>query len=117
MRLAGILRQFSWGASEETARPLELSKTGAVIGVFPEMTFDSEAIDLPAFSRLYVFSDGIYEVLRPDGTMLSNSEFVDIPAASKRSAGSIIKQTVGAIQNLHGGQQFEDDVSIVEVTF
>jgi serine phosphatase RsbU (regulator of sigma subunit) len=105
------------GASEETAQPLELSKTGAVIGVFPEMTFDSEAIDLPAFSRLYVFSDGIYEVLRPDGTMLEYSEFVDILAASKRSAGSIIKQTVGAIQNLHGGQQFEDDVSIVEVTF
>jgi serine phosphatase RsbU (regulator of sigma subunit) len=105
------------GASEETAQPLELSKAGAVIGVFPEMTFDSEAIDLPAFSRLYVFSDGIYEVLRPDGTMVEYSDFVDILAAAKRSAGSIIKQTISAIQSLHGGDQFDDDVSIVEVNF
>jgi phosphoserine phosphatase RsbU/P len=105
------------GASAESAQPLKLSKPGTIIGAFPDMTFESEAMDLPAFSRLYVFSDGIYEVARPNGTMMKYSDFVDILVASKRSAGSVIQQTFSAIQSVRGGDQFEDDVSIVEVTF
>jgi sigma-B regulation protein RsbU (phosphoserine phosphatase) len=84
------------GTSEETAEPLKLSKPGTIIGAFPDMTFHSEAMDLPKFSRLYVFSDGIYEVARPDGTMMKYSDFADILAASKHSAGSVIEQTFGA---------------------
>ena len=104
------------GASEETAQPLKLSKPGMIIGAFPDVQFSAEAIDLPEFSRLYVFSDGIYEVAGPDGNMMKYSEFVDILAASKRGAGSVIEQTFGAIRAVRGSDQFEDDVSILEVT-
>jgi sigma-B regulation protein RsbU (phosphoserine phosphatase) len=105
------------GASEEVAEPQQLSKPGTIIGAFPDMQFNSEAIDLPEFSRLYVFSDGIYEVAKPDGKMMKYSDFVEVLAASKRGAGTVIQQTFSVIRTARGGDQFEDDVSIVEVTF
>lgn len=105
------------GISEETAQPVRLSKPGTIIGAFPDTAFHAEAMDLPKFSRLYVFSDGIYEVAKPDGSMMKYSDFADILAASKHSEGSVIEQTFGVIRIVRGRDQFEDDVSIVEVTF
>jgi sigma-B regulation protein RsbU (phosphoserine phosphatase) len=105
------------GDTESAAEPLKLSQSGRIIGAFPDMKFESNTLDLPAFSRLYIFSDGIYEVSRPDETMMTYSEFMEILADSKRSAGSAIEHAVGAIRSVRAGDQFEDDVSIVEVSF
>jgi sigma-B regulation protein RsbU (phosphoserine phosphatase) len=105
------------GATRETAKPVELSQRGAIIGAFPEMNFGEGSRDLPAFSRLYIFSDGIYEVTRPDGTILTYEEFVGILADSKRSSGAALEHTIGAIRAARGGDQFEDDVSIIELAF
>jgi serine phosphatase RsbU (regulator of sigma subunit) len=74
-------------------------------------------MDLPQVSRLYIFSDGIYEVTKPDGTMMKYTDFAEILAGSKRSDGSVIEQTLDSIRALHGADQFEDDVSIVGITF
>ena len=78
------------GATAETAQPIELSNPGMIVGVFPGTVFDEHVYDLPAFCRLYVFSDGVYEVTKPDGTMMTFPEFLDILAASGGSGGSVI---------------------------
>jgi sigma-B regulation protein RsbU (phosphoserine phosphatase) len=105
------------GSSRETAEPIQLSQVGTIIGAFPDMTFVSAALDLPEFSRLFIFSDGAYEVSRPDETMLTYAEFMEILGDSKRSAESAINHTIGAIRAVRGGDQFEDDISIIEVAF
>ena len=105
------------GTSQQTAEPISLSKPGMIIGAFPGAPFKAEAKDLQEFSRLYIFSDGIYEVARPDGTMMKYSDFTDILVSSTRGSGSVIAQTVDAIRSVRGGDQFEDDISIVEITF
>jgi phosphoserine phosphatase RsbU/P len=105
------------GPTKDTAEPLKLSQPGMVIGAFPEISFEAEVRDLPEFSRLYVFSDGVYEVTRPDKTMLTYEEFMEILNNSKLSAGSVLEDTIGAIRTVCGRDQFEDDVSILEVTF
>jgi len=103
------------GANRETAKPMELSERGAIIGAFPEMNFGEGAQDLPEFSRLYIFSDGIYEITKPDGTIFTYEEFTDILTDSKRGAGPALEHTIGAVRAAHGGGQFEDDVSIIEL--
>ncbi len=105
------------GPTQETAELLKLSQPGIIIGAFPEASFEEEVQDLPAFSRLYVFSDGVYEVTRPDNTMLTYSEFIEILTDSKQSAGSALERMIAAIRTTRGGHQFEDDVSIIELTF
>jgi sigma-B regulation protein RsbU (phosphoserine phosphatase) len=105
------------GSSRETAELIELSQPGAIIGAFPEMEFAEEARDLPAFSRLYVFSDGIYEVTKPDETILTYEEFLQILTDSSRDAGPALEHAIRAIRSIRGGDQFEDDVSIIEFAF
>jgi phosphoserine phosphatase RsbU/P len=105
------------GATQPAAKPLLLSQSGMVIGAFPGIPFKAEVRDLPEFSRLYVFSDGVYEVSRPDNTMLTYEEFMAILADSERTAGPVLERTINAIRAVRGGDQFEDDVSIIEVTF
>lgn len=105
------------GETDETAAPVSLSQPGTIIGAFPDTIFLSESIDLPAFSKLYVFSDGIYEVLKADLTMMKYSDFVDILTSSRTPPGSTIEKTVEAIRTARGADQFEDDISIVEVAF
>ena len=105
------------GSTPDTAEPVQLSQPGIVIGAFPGIPYKAEVRDLPEFSRLYLFSDGIYEVSRPDGTMLTYEEFMAVLAESERTAGSALEKTISAIRAVRGGDQFEDDVSIVEITF
>jgi sigma-B regulation protein RsbU (phosphoserine phosphatase) len=105
------------GPTQDTAQATRLSQPGMVIGAFPDVQFKAEVRDLPAFSRLYVFSDGVYEVTRPGSAMMSYEDFMEVLNDSKRGAGSVLENTIGAIRTLHGGDQFEDDVSMMEVRF
>jgi PAS domain S-box-containing protein len=41
---------------------------GPVIGVMPGLKYSSERITLPSPAELYLFSDGVYEIARPDGS-------------------------------------------------
>jgi sigma-B regulation protein RsbU (phosphoserine phosphatase) len=101
----------------DAAQPVVLSQPGTIIGLFPEVDYKEQTGHLPAFSRLYLFSDGIYEITRPDGTILTYEQFVQILSDAKLSSGSALESTLGAIRAVRGGNQFEDDVSIVEFTF
>lgn len=105
------------GDTVETATIIELSKRGMIIGGMPGVTFHEEVRDLPALSRLYFFSDGAYEITKPDGTMMKLSEFVQILTDARFAGGPAIEHTVNAIRAVRGGDSFEDDVSLVEVTF
>jgi sigma-B regulation protein RsbU (phosphoserine phosphatase) len=105
------------GPSADAAEPVELSNHGMIVGAFPGTTFDQQVRLLSDFSRLYVFSDGIYEVSRPDGPMLTFQEFVDILSSESKSPVSPVERTIDRIRAEHGQEDFEDDVSIIEVTF
>jgi serine phosphatase RsbU (regulator of sigma subunit) len=95
----------------------ELSNAGMIVGAFPRMAFDEQSRVVAEASRLYVFSDGIYEVTRPDGTMLTFGEFTDILSSASRTAASPVEETLQRIRAQRGHPEFEDDVSIIEVKF
>ena len=55
------------GPSRESARPIELGLGGLAIGMIPAVRFVGAAVTLDAFSKLYLFSDGAYEIHKPGG--------------------------------------------------
>jgi sigma-B regulation protein RsbU (phosphoserine phosphatase) len=101
----------------QSAEALELSKRGTIIGVFPDAQFDSVEVEVPPSSRLYVFSDGIYEIERPDGTMIDYHDFAEILTRSQRGTGSPIERAISSVREIRGDNQMEDDVSIIEIKF
>jgi sigma-B regulation protein RsbU (phosphoserine phosphatase) len=92
--------------------PTMLRAPGAIIGGFPEAQYVSEKHTLLPGSRLYVFSDGIYELARANGAMVQLDEFV--AELGKPSATSKLDDIMVWAVAIRDGMNFEDDVSILE---
>ena len=68
-------------------------------------------------SRLYFFSDGAFEIPRPDGEgLLMPSGLADMLQVSVRGGAVDLDPIVDELRGLAGGS-FHDDFSIVSVQF
>ncbi len=47
---------------------MRLQTEGSVIGVTPEMTYPAASLEVPPGAEIYLFSDGVFEIARPDGS-------------------------------------------------
>src|SRR5262249_42066167 len=94
-----------------------LGRPGLIIGGMPGITFECAETHLPPGSRLFVFSDGAYEITRPDGSMLWFDEFQQMLANLALKSEHALDALVTALRTLRGGDQFEDDVSVMEIVF
>ena len=65
--------------------------------------------------RLYLYSDGIYEVTKPDGSMWSFDGFVE--ALQAPGDGPVVPHVLETVKQIRGSAEFEDDVSLLEVRF
>jgi sigma-B regulation protein RsbU (phosphoserine phosphatase) len=87
------------------------------IGGFPQVDYEAAEIDVPANSRLYLFSDGVYEVDRPDGTMWSFEELQDYLSHPVAESGAEIEALYKTLQEMHSVDVLEDDFSLLRVDF
>ncbi|MGE5569889.1 MAG: SpoIIE family protein phosphatase [Rhodospirillales bacterium] len=100
--------------------PLLVSSAGAVErlsfgnpGAFPGVKYASASVEIPPGSRLYIYSDGVYEVESPDGAMWdldSLQAFLACPRENELEALHL------KMQQLRGAEVLEDDFSILKVT-
>ena len=88
-----------------------LISRGAVIGVVADLKFPSAEVVIPAQAELYLFSDGVYEIARPDGTWQSWDEFADFLKQDRPAIDTIVQR----MRALHGVADFEDDFSLVRL--
>jgi sigma-B regulation protein RsbU (phosphoserine phosphatase) len=100
-----------------------LSAEGTALGVDSGATYENRSVRVTPGSSLYVFSDGIYEVKRRDGSMLGFEGFAELLARRNekcRISGdcpSFAESTVNAVRHECGIEDFSDDVSIVVLSF
>jgi sigma-B regulation protein RsbU (phosphoserine phosphatase) len=86
------------------------------IGGLSDTQFQTERIILGETNRLYVYSDGVFEISTGNGSMWSFSQFEDFMARFSESDESIIEQVFTHVRDLNGTNAFEDDFSILEVS-
>ena len=63
-----------------------------VIGAIPDVSYEKGKHLLGENNILYIFSDGVYEVEKSDGSMWQFNEFKDFMAKSNRNACNIPDQ-------------------------
>lgn len=97
--------------------PTQLMTRNFFIGGFPNVEYVAAEIDVPADSRLYIFSDGVYEVDKPDGTMWSIEELQDYLSRPVAEPGSEIEALYKSLQEYHARDVLDDDFSMVRVNF
>lgn len=92
----------------------KLQGGGPSLGIMAEATYCSQRCTLPAASRLFLFSDGAYEIRKPDGTMLEFDEFLDVLVGPPEGE-SELDRMLNFVRALHGPGSLEDDFSIVKL--
>jgi sigma-B regulation protein RsbU (phosphoserine phosphatase) len=93
----------------------QLSTGGRLLGCDPTAEFRNESCEVKPGSRLYVFSDGTYEIARPDGTTAQLADLMQQLSQPAPPGQSKLDEIVKWAEVTGGQSSFKDDVSILEV--
>lgn len=96
----------------------ELPSLDMPIGFFPDINYTSSEILIAPDSKLYIFSDGIFEVMQKDGRIWGMPKFFDyleeqFSLNEEISASSVLEK----IHSETPSAKFGDDVSLLQISF
>ena len=94
----------------------QLDSQGPLIGMLPDMEFESQTVELAPAARLLIFSDGVFEIEQTSGEMWKFADFLQL-IRSLPPDEPLMDRLLQHCQTLHGSDQLTDDFSIVEVEF
>ena len=105
------------GDSPETAKPVKLWGEGFIIGAMPVKEYPSTSFSLKPFTRLFIYSDGIYEVDGCGDRVCMVEDFVQVVGGLFRENQAHVKGIIGTMKERQGKNIFNDDVSLLEIEF
>ncbi len=95
----------------------ELGLPGMVLGGMPETEYRTATCDIRPGANLFLMSDGVYEMNKPDGNMWTFAEFAGLMSDSVRDGKPEIATLVTTARSMQGDGPFDDDFSIVKLQF
>jgi sigma-B regulation protein RsbU (phosphoserine phosphatase) len=101
----------------DALKPMSLGRHNLLLGLDPEMRYETESFLIPPRSRLYIFSDGAFEVQNPDGDILGEECLREMVMNLSGSAGDRLDSIIRSIRDYRGSDDFEDDVSLIAAEF
>jgi sigma-B regulation protein RsbU (phosphoserine phosphatase) len=102
---------------ESSDRPILLESEGPLIGAIDGLEFDSGESAVPAGSRLFIYSDGAFEVSYPDGSMWRFDDFVATLTSPFSGSTHRLDALVARIREISARDDFNDDFSMLELEF
>ena len=93
----------------------ELRTPNIFLGGLNGMDFEYDEVDIKPEARLYVFSDGVYEIMNENGACW---EFDDLKAYMEDSGDrgkSTMDDLLAHVRQIAGSETLEDDFSVLEI--
>jgi sigma-B regulation protein RsbU (phosphoserine phosphatase) len=91
--------------------------SGPLLGCDPDAVYEDSVLKASSAAELCVFSDGCYEVQRPDGNMWSHEEFEALLIQTLANGVSDLDALYSHVRKIGGREVLEDDFSILKVSF
>jgi sigma-B regulation protein RsbU (phosphoserine phosphatase) len=104
-------------SSTDDSKAMLLRTPNHVVGGMAEVIFKKKNCLVGERNTLYIFSDGVYEVEKTDGSMWRFQEFADLINKVKTDGQSILDRLYNYVRKIGNSDKFEDDFTIVEVAF
>jgi serine phosphatase RsbU (regulator of sigma subunit) len=101
----------------DSAQVRRLATRSPPIGCMPRTAYTCATLTVPAGSRLYLVSDGAFEIAGPGGAMLTFEGFLDILRDVAAAHPLDLDRMFDCLTRLRGGEALEDDCSIVRLAF
>ena len=92
---------------------LQLGSASLPIGCMPDAVYTCRSVQVLPQAKLYLFSDGAFEIDRPAGGMLRYEEFLETVRSAAAHERSDVDRLFNELIQLRGSEALEDDVSIV----
>jgi sigma-B regulation protein RsbU (phosphoserine phosphatase) len=93
----------------------KLSTGGRVLGLDSDAEFRSDSCDVPHGSKLYVFSDGAYEISGPDGHTRQLADLIQQLGQPVAAETCQLDVLVAWARSVRGKNALEDDLSLMEL--
>ncbi|MGK7953915.1 MAG: PP2C family protein-serine/threonine phosphatase [Crocosphaera sp.] len=103
--------------SEEEPLENSLKTPGLPVGMFPEAKYINKSLFIDSSCKLYIFSDGIYEIEQEDGSILGLENFLPMIQDYQKQKSSNLDQLIDRLKSCNFKDKFDDDLSIIEVSF
>ncbi len=100
------------GGSVET-----LLHNNILIGLEPDTEYFSSEAPVPVPSKLYLFTDGAFEIAGEGEKMWTKEEFIDFIAQQPFDSDGEIDRLLLYIRALHGSDNLDDDFSMLKIRF
>ena len=104
------------GTQRQESSLTRLKSKGPMIGIMPDIPFASQTVKLGPAAKMYLFSDGVYEIRLENGEMWEFDAFVDFLCTAP-PATPVMDQLLCRIRALQGLDQLDDDFSMMEIDF
>lgn len=91
----------------------QLYTPGVPVGMFPDSDYSWNQCQVPPQSRLYLFSDGVYEIWQSNQDYFGLEAFVDLIISTPGEIG--IDPILDTVKAHHSSQVVPDDMSLVMV--
>jgi sigma-B regulation protein RsbU (phosphoserine phosphatase) len=106
------------GDTTDKTELLELTTGNLAIGYMQDMVFKEACIELKQFNQLTVYSDGVYEIEKSNGEMLTLLEYTDIMKGLTDIKVTHVDSILKTMQGLQAEKgPFEDDFSLLQINF
>lgn len=94
---------------------MELESLNPGVGMFEWDDFEQKEIVVPHNARIFIYSDGAFEVEKQDGVMWTFREFKQFMSQPDDEEISKMDRLIQHVQMLKGGNNLDDDFSIMDV--
>jgi phosphoserine phosphatase RsbU/P len=94
-----------------------LKTPGFPVGMFADAEYTDADCQISVPSSLYIFSDGIYEIEKPDGKIWGLKDFIKFLKTYHSMPRHHLDLLLDYIQTWNFKKQFNDDLSIMQIDF
>lgn len=119
------LRRMTWSSGghhpavvlSPRSQPRLLPASGPLIGCGPGLEFPEEACDIESGSRLLLFSDGVFELIRNNQVVWDLNSAIEFLSDRSDHPGELMDLLLEHARELRGQSQLDDDFSVIEMRF
>jgi sigma-B regulation protein RsbU (phosphoserine phosphatase) len=105
-------------ATRETVEVTELPTTSAPVGMFKDTVFTAHGYEVPHGCQILICSDGASEITLADHRQLTWADFVALTSRGAAAAPEwTLDALIGELKELTPSGAFEDDCSLIKLTF
>jgi len=94
-----------------------LGEPGLVLGAEPEVVYRNQEVDVPPGARLWVYSDGAFELRSEAGQQQLGVEGLARLVADAGDPRIQVANVTRRLRDFQGREEFDDDLSLLAMTF